>query len=690
MLLKLAALLSSALALVQAQSPYSIGSAVSYSLTIDGGAPFTQVLSNPSASSLVVHIASMELPAGATLTIGTLDNSDKRVFTGSHNNFFSGVFNQKEIAITYTAPEYHNGTVVTIDKYYASSPPNNDLESICSKDGDLSKPAVCYQGSEPIKYQKSQAVARLTINGGLCTGWLIGSEGHMITNNHCISTQAEAAATVVEMHAECTTCGDINNGVQLACPGTVVATSTTLVATNSDLDFALVKLNLNAGVNLGQYGYLQVRDGPPVANEQVWLAGHPQGLPKRIAVVVEGNVPGTIISTNIGESCRPNEVSYILDTQGGSSGSPVMSTIDNTVVVVHNCGGCDGNGGGTNSGIPIANILAYLRSNGIAIPTNAIYSPPAPAPTPTRAATLAPTPASTRAPNPAPTPAPTPTRTPTPTLAPTPASTPAPTSAPTAALTPAPTQPPTPKPTPTATPTPTSTPAPKPSQTPKPAPSPTPTLSNSIHLYTISNRVISEYYQGLYVNALGGNANENFVYNQTTGAVQSTLGHAALPVPINNELLQRTKSNIVYGLCLRTIPGQTNIDVVPCNPNDIRQWISTSCSGTTVRNFIRIRTKFGKYISEWNSGVYANTLQNNMNELFEMKGKMFQVASNRQCLDVFSDSNGYHLHTYACSSSNGDQQWNIADGKIYHATYSNICLDVDPTDPNHTAQVDCT
>ncbi|OQR88910.1 hypothetical protein THRCLA_10032 [Thraustotheca clavata] len=622
---RLVALLSfTLLALVQAQKAYSVGSAVPYSLTIDGGAPFSQVISNPTATSLSVHIASMELPTGATLTIGSLDGSDKMVLTGFQSNLYSDFINQKQIVINYSAPEYHNGTVVTIDKYFAASTTHNDLESICSTSGDLSSPSVCYQTSDAVKYKKSQAIARLVINGNsLCTGWLIGSEGHMITNNHCIGSAADAAATKVEMHAECATCSDPNNNAQLACKGTTVASSTTLIATNYDLDFTLVKLSVIAGIDLSQYGYLQVRDGQPVDNEPAWLAGHPKGYPKRIAILVNGGVPGTIVSANIGASCRSNEASYLLDTQGGSSGSPVMSTIDNTVVVVHNCGNCDGNGGGANSGIPIANILAYLRSNNIPIPANAIYSPSTPIPTP--------------APTPIPTPAPTP---------------------------------------------------------------------STVHFCTISNRVISEFYQNLYINALGGSANENFVYNPTTGAVQVQSNKQCLDsywdgsqfqvhtwscdssnanqqwIVANNQVKHR-----VHGVCLTTIAGQTNVAVAPCNSNDIRQWISTSCADATVRNFVRIQTQSGKYISEWNSGLYSNALQNNLNELFEINGKMFQAASNGQCFDVYSDNNGYHLHTYTCSSSNGNQQWNVANGKIYHATYSNICLDFDPNDPNHAAQV---
>ncbi|OQR87424.1 hypothetical protein THRCLA_22914 [Thraustotheca clavata] len=419
-----AALLLSTLALCQAQTADTIGSVVPYHLTIDGGAQFSQVISDPSATYLSVHIASMKLPTGAALTIGTLDDTDKMVLKGSQKDIISEYFAQPQIVIKYTAPEYHNGTVVTIDKYFAGLPKQSNLESLCSTT-DQSQPAVCYASTEPVKYNTAQAIARLFIGGTtLCTGWLIGSEGHLITNNHCISSAADAAATQVEMHAECATCTDSNNGVQLGCKGPIVASSTTLVATNINLDFTLVKLNLNAGISLSQYGYLKVRDGPPVANEKVWLTHHPLGDPKRIGIYIQNNVPGTIQSPNVGTTCYANEASYLLDTQAGSSGAPVMSVVDNSVVLLHDCGGCNSQGTGYNSGIPLVNILTYLRTSHIAIPQNSIYSTttPTPAPTPTPTPAPKPTPTPTRAPKPTPTP--TPTRAPKPTPAPTPTPTP--------------------------------------------------------------------------------------------------------------------------------------------------------------------------------------------------------------------------------------------------------------------------
>ncbi|EQC38017.1 hypothetical protein SDRG_04447 [Saprolegnia diclina VS20] len=228
----------------------------------------------------------------------------------------------------------------------------------------------------------------------------------MLTNNHCVPSDDDAKYVQVEFGATCASCEDPKNFVQLACKGTMVASSVTLVATSHALDFSLVKLNLFPYIgDLSSYGYLQARDSVPVLDEPIWLAGHPRGSPMRIASTTDGGVPGTIVSTNVADSCSTNAVGYLLDTESGSSGSPVLSTTDNSVIALHNCGGCNA-ATKSNGGIPIASILAYLRTNGIPLPPNSVSATPTPTPTMT--------PASTKTPPP-----PTQTKTPTPTQAPT-------------------------------------------------------------------------------------------------------------------------------------------------------------------------------------------------------------------------------------------------------------------------------
>lgn len=241
------------------------------------------------------------------------------------------------------------------------------LESICSTDDK--EWAKCYEGTE--MYNKARTVCRLLINGNsACTGWLLGSEGHVMTNNHCIDTQSDADNTDYEFMAEGATCTTDCSG-WLGCPGTVAATSGTMVQTDSALDFTLILLPTNL---TGTYGYLQLRDTLPLLDERIYIPQHAAAEGKQLAVVSDVDGPyAQIYSTNETPcSGGPGDIGYYADTEGGSSGSPVLAYGDHLVVALHHCAACP------NRGVPIPAIITDLGSN---LPANAIggavVTPPA-------------------------------------------------------------------------------------------------------------------------------------------------------------------------------------------------------------------------------------------------------------------------------------------------------------------------
>lgn len=173
-------------------------------------------------------------------------------------------------------------------------------EAICGADDKENAP--CYADSEPIIYQQSRAVARLLIQGAaLCTGWLVGSEGHLMTNNHCMSTEAAVDNTDYEFVAEGATCE--TNCPQLQCPGDIVTTTGTLVQTNGAVDFTLIQLSVNP---TDTYGYFQLRESGPVLDERLYIPQHPGGRGKEIAVV----------STDANDQSGFPEVDDIFDNGG--------------------------------------------------------------------------------------------------------------------------------------------------------------------------------------------------------------------------------------------------------------------------------------------------------------------------------------------------------------------------------------
>ncbi|GLE02432.1 hypothetical protein PINS_up011270 [Pythium insidiosum] len=235
-------------------------------------------------------------------------------------------------------------------------------ESVCGT--DESQEAVCLSGA---MYTTSQSVARLTIrkdsgfNVAFCTGFLLGCEGHLLTNQHCIRNWMDALNTMVEFLAEAQQCGAQSCAERGACPGSLRVRSTALVAVSSDLDYALVKLTPDDGTAvstlLAQVGYLQLRADGPRLDEEIYIPQHPLGWGKRIATTASGK-PGRIESMSV-DTCGGRDAGYYVDTQEGSSGSPVLATSDNKVVALHHCGGCP------NGAIPSPRLIEDLQLKGV-------------------------------------------------------------------------------------------------------------------------------------------------------------------------------------------------------------------------------------------------------------------------------------------------------------------------------------
>ncbi|OWZ15758.1 hypothetical protein PHMEG_00010538 [Phytophthora megakarya] len=249
---------------------------------------------------------------------------------------------------------------------------NDNDESLCGTDESIEAacaPSWASNGEGAIMLMKSQPVARLSIikeNGmeiAYCTGWLIGCDGHLMTNQHCIGDDEDAYNTKVEFLAESATCRagetcDTRGG----CPGSVGITSTTLVAVSEDLDYALVRLGVNTNADyLKLYkktgGYLQFRGSGAALNEGIYIPQHPLGYGKRIAWLHNGQ-PGRVESLTVTE-CGKDDVGYYVDTQEGSSGSPIIAVSDNNVIAMHHCGGC------LNGAIPAQSIIEDLTLKGV-------------------------------------------------------------------------------------------------------------------------------------------------------------------------------------------------------------------------------------------------------------------------------------------------------------------------------------
>jgi lysyl endopeptidase len=209
-------------------------------------------------------------------------------------------------------------------------------ESVCG--ADESHDAVCYRSADPVAYTRSKAIARLLINGTeLCTGWRVGRNDRMLTNNHCFTTSADAYDTEVWFNYQCARCA----GYDVYRPTKVWGDR--VLATDHRYDFTLFTVDEFAKIR--PFGYLNLDLARPARGQELYIAEHPAGEPMRIAGALGEKAGTCAVVDNAYDGYAPNsDVAYYCDTAGGSSGSPVLSRATNKVVALHHFGGCPNSG----------------------------------------------------------------------------------------------------------------------------------------------------------------------------------------------------------------------------------------------------------------------------------------------------------------------------------------------------------
>ncbi|EQC35517.1 hypothetical protein SDRG_07225 [Saprolegnia diclina VS20] len=245
---------------------------------------------------------------------------------------------------------------------------------------------------------------------------------------------------------------------------------------------------------------------------------------------------------------------------------------------------------------------------------------------------------------------------------------------------------------------------------------PTPAPATTTLTFCAYNRqALSEYNGDIFTDVVRTNKNEQFVYSPSAMTLVSESNGQCLDAYLDgngayqlhtyqcmegngnqkwvyNTNARRIEHGTHQGLCVVGGSAGTKARVEPCSQS-LLQYFS-DCKGSSSVS-VHLQTCYtDSWLSEYDTGLYADKLRNNANENFayDPVAQTLQVGSNGQCLDAFSTGDGkFGLHTYACDAKNSNQKWILQDKLVKHATFNNLCLDADPTDNSHKAQVwDCT
>jgi len=248
------------------------------------------------------------------------------------------------------------------------------MRAICGTDDK--DDAVCHENTFPDVYDEARAVARIVMDGSaLCTAWLVSCQNHVLTNNHCtwddsdFDTQGELDRMEFQFMYEDPVCGGGGATFEYSFMGG------TWLENHRNLDYTLIQAP--AGEDpASTYGWLLIDNRLVDIDETIYIVGHPAGRPKEIALYSthpsdQNNPDGfcEVFSQNepVCVGGTVGEIGYFCDTEGGNSGSPVLSRVTNKVVALHHCANCP------NRGVRIQNVWATNQAGPNALPACSLF-----------------------------------------------------------------------------------------------------------------------------------------------------------------------------------------------------------------------------------------------------------------------------------------------------------------------------
>ncbi|GLS25596.1 trypsin-like peptidase domain-containing protein [Marinibactrum halimedae] len=334
-----------------------IGKTEEITRVIDPSSPRRdKTIKHPGATFIKLHISEINLANGDFITISdSQGNETFRYPSGTNTSapvdgFWAISVLGDTAVVRLRGPsgktkDADHSDLVVIDQYsYGLSQKalqENQFvtKSICGAEDHVN--VACYSNSNPTEYANSTATARVIYQEGgstyTCTGWRVGpNPDTLITNEHCLSNQAITDTAEIWFNYQYNNC----EGSGSPYSGRVVVTADRLLAVSEYHDMALVTLN-NADT-IAQFGAYELDNRAPVLGENIYIPQHPGGIPKRLSIFSDqNNGLCEIDSTN---DFGGRDIGYYCDTEGGSSGSPVIASSTNKVIGLHHYGGCTNNG----------------------------------------------------------------------------------------------------------------------------------------------------------------------------------------------------------------------------------------------------------------------------------------------------------------------------------------------------------
>ncbi len=321
--------------------PHTISTAHPYA----GGTEQVFEIHHPGATYVKVHFERFELAPRDRLIISNLEGTESYELTGrgykNRGEDFWGTSILGDTAVLRLQSSHSAGGYGFDVDYYAYGivelfPPDpNEPESICGADNAMD--IECYALSNPTEYDRAQRTVVVLFNGiENCTGFKVGCPNQIMSNEHCVTNQAEVDLTEVRF--------------EYKRPGCATGTPSFSVAYLGDQfqqdDFTLDYVLFTVLGESAAYEAVELEQRRPPIGEPIYISGHPAGTPMKLSIEDDNSPTGLCqvdLSPTNGRGTN-TDIGYYCDTRPGSSGSPVWSGVTHKVVALHHFGGC-ANGG---------------------------------------------------------------------------------------------------------------------------------------------------------------------------------------------------------------------------------------------------------------------------------------------------------------------------------------------------------
>jgi PKD repeat protein len=312
------------------------------------------VLKAPDAYTMNIQFHNFYLPEGTRLDMYTADMGYHHgSYTSANNNparmLGSDLIPGESMVVEYYEPAGISGTPalnigLVVHGYRDIFEFTEYGGARVNESGNCNMDVICPDGAPWATHK--QAVARILVGGGLCTGSLVNNTAndgtpYFLTANHC-GPQSMGAA-VFRFNYESPTCGTGGNSVDPGAPYDNVNGSV-LRARRTNSDFGLIELNSVPPAAYQVYYAGWDRSGSAVPN----CTGihHPSGDVKKISF---DDDPLTI--TSYGATAVPGDGTHWrietwernTTTEGGSSGSAIFDQNGRIIGQLHGGGAACGN-----------------------------------------------------------------------------------------------------------------------------------------------------------------------------------------------------------------------------------------------------------------------------------------------------------------------------------------------------------